>query len=95
MAAYVSIINQSVSFVKSYALGGSRTHMPKRWSLKPVCLPVPPQERRAGKENRTPRTTLEVLGITTIRYPHGRGGIRTPEKPLCKSGALGHYATRP
>ena len=24
---------------------------------------------RAGKENRTPRTTLEVLGITTIRYP--------------------------
>ena len=69
--------------------------MPKRWSLKPVCLPVPPQERRAGKENRTPRTTLEVLGITTIRYPHGRGGIRTPEKPLCKSGALGHYATRP
>ncbi len=56
---------------------------------------IPSQERRAGKENRTPRTTLEVLGITTIRYPHGRGGIRTPEKPLCKSGALGHYATRP
>ena len=53
--------------------------MPKRWSLKPVCLPVPPQEQRAGKENRTPRTTLEVLGITTIRYPHmGSEGFEPP-----------------
>lgn len=34
-------------------------------------------------------------GLEPPRQPYGRGGIRTPEMPLCKSGALGHYATRP
>lgn len=50
MAAYDLILIHLLSFVKSYALGGSRTLMPKRWSLKPVCLPVPPQERNVQRE---------------------------------------------
>jgi hypothetical protein len=53
--------------------------MPKRWSLKPVCLPVPPQEQRAGRGSRTLVTSLEGWGNSRYTTPAmGSEGLEPP-----------------
>ena len=71
------------------AQGGRRTRKPKRWFLRPVCLPISPPVQGGSPESRTRRERfIRALRAPARRDPLVRGKRIELFSLVCKTRAV-------